>query len=238
MLVQRRLLTLRPQRLTVGLLLLCSSCAPKLATIETVRDTTLLFSAATVLQHDWQHFPLRGETDYKLVSVDGRVAIRAVGKNSASGLLCEVRTDIEECAQIEWAWRVDKMQPDADIRTKEYDDVAASIFLLFGDPGPLFNLKPVPTLRYVWTNSRVGVDEIIDNPYMPGIVKNVVVRTGHSGTGRWFIEKRDFVQDFERAFGRPPEKPIRALVLFTDNDQTRQPVTAYYDWARLYCPRS
>jgi len=198
----------------------------------------LLFSAKTAIQDAWQHFPLHGETEYRLVAMDGRVAIRAVGRNSASGLICEVLVETKNCAEIEWSWRVDQLQADADIRVKQQDDVAASIFLLFGDPGPIFAPQRVPTLRYVWTNSRVEPETIVDNPYMPNVVKNVVVRSGRQRAGTWVTERRNFVADFEKAFGHPMEDPIRALVLFTDNDQTHQPVTAYYEMARLHCRKS
>ena len=39
--------------------------------------------------------------------------------------------------------------------------------------------------------------------------------------------------DFRRAFGRDPESPVRAVAIFTDNDQTAEPVTAYYE--RISC---
>jgi Protein of unknown function (DUF3047) len=36
------------------------------------------------------------------------------------------------------------------------------------------------------------------------------------------------VEDFRRAFGRDPPPVAEAIALFTDNDQTREPVEAYY----------
>ncbi|MEE8302032.1 MAG: hypothetical protein V3S24_06295 [Candidatus Tectomicrobia bacterium] len=32
-----------------------------------------------------------------------------------------------------------------------------------------------------------------------------------------------------------PKDHIQAIALFTDNDQTKQPVQAYYGWARVVC---
>ncbi len=43
------------------------------------------------------------------------------------------------------------------------------------------------------------------------------------------------VNDFLSAFGDSPTERIHAIVLFTDNDQTQQPVEAYYGWARVIC---
>ena len=126
---------------------------------------------------------MRGETEYRLSAVDGEIGIRAIGRRSASGLFRYVDVDPRHCASLKWAWRVDRLQPDADLRVKDREDVAASIFLLFGDPGLLFDPKPVPTLRYVWTNGHVPEETVIDNPYMPGVVRSLVVRSGEEYLG-------------------------------------------------------
>jgi len=99
----------------------------------------------------------------------------------------------------------------------------------------LFDPKPVPTLRYVWTNERLTTDSIIDNPYLPGVVKSIVLRRGAAIDGHWVSERRNVVADFTRAFGYAPTKRIQAVILFTDNDQTREPVEAYYASGRANC---
>ena len=68
---------------------------------------------------------------------------------------------------------------------------------------------------------------------MPKLVKNVVVRAGPRDSGQWLTESRDLAADFRRAIGRDPESPVRAVPIFTDNDQTAEPVTAYYE--RISC---
>ncbi len=194
-----------------------------------------VFDPATVLQDDWIHLPLRGTTDYRMAFVDGHPALRAEPWNSASGLIRRVTIDLDRCPILEWRWRVDRLQPDADLRSKSGDDVAASLFLLFGDPGMLSDPEPVPTLRYVWTNHRVEEETVIENPYMPGIVHNLVVESGTRRLGTWVTERRDMAADFYRAFGRGPGQAVGAVAIFTDNDQTGQPALAYYGAARVLC---
>ncbi len=181
------------------------------------------------------HLPLRGTTDYRLEFLDGRLAIRAEPWKSASGLIRRVAIDPNRCPILEWHWRVDRLQPDADLRTREGDDVAASIFLLFGDPGMLSDPEPVPTLRYVWTNDRVTKEQLVENPYMPGIVHNLVVESGTHKLGTWVTERRDMAADFYRAFGRKPVDGVSAIAIFTDNDQTGQPALAHYGAAKVLC---
>lgn len=221
----------------VGLLFLASACAtpaPETGADPTGR-TIPLFGAETVIADQWQHLPLQGKTEYRITAHQGLIAIRGVGKHSASGLIRRVTGDLSRCSEIAWSWAVTKIQPSADLRVKERDDVAASIFLLFGDPGFLSNPEPVPTLRYVWTNERHSQDTVVDNPYMPGVVRSIVVRSGDVGLGSWRHERRNVAEDFKRAFGSAPTAPIHAIALFTDNDQTHEPVEAFYGAAKMVC---
>jgi hypothetical protein len=197
----------------------------------------VLFDAAVAIDEQWMHMPLRGATDYRSAVWAGRDAIRAVGRNSASGLIRRVRVDPARCPVLEWSWAVTRIQADADLRVRGLEDVAASVFLLFGDPGLVFYPVPVPTLRYVWTNGRTARDAVVDSPYLPGVVRSIVVESGEAGAGTWIVERRNVVADFERAFGHPPRDDIGAVAVFTDNDQTKQPVEAYYGRARMICDR-
>ena len=82
----------------------------------------LLFSAERAIQDEWQQLPIRGETEYRVTASAGRVAIRAIGQRSASGLMRRVQVNPLNCPQIEWSWRVDQLQETADIRVKEKED--------------------------------------------------------------------------------------------------------------------
>jgi hypothetical protein len=109
------------------------------------------------------------------------------------------------------------------------------LVFLFGDPGFFSNPEPVPTLRYVWTNKEILNEDAIDNPYFPGVVRSIIVRRGKAAKNEWMFERRNLLNDFKAAFGYLPKDRIHAFALFTDNDQTQQPVTAYYGWARVIC---
>lgn len=231
------------RRVLLLLLCICSSVAPGCAqkpqtdssfTSDDEAQRALLH-IPWVVQHRWQELVLRGRTDYSIAVIDERLVMRAEARNSASGLMREVETDIEYCSELVWSWRVDTLQPAADIRVKSKEDVAASIFLLFGDPGMLILPDPVPTLRYVWTNERVAAGTIVDSPYLPGVVRSLVVRSGDQRLGKWLVERRNVLEDFVQAFGHLPEEDLFAVALFTDNDQTGEPVLAYYEWIELQC---
>ncbi|WP_282607446.1 DUF3047 domain-containing protein [Pelagibius sp. Alg239-R121] len=208
---------------------------------EAEGTSNYLFQAATSIQDDWFHMRMRGQTDYQLTIFDEAVAIRARGQESASGLIRAVDIDPVACPEIEWAWAATKIQQSVNLHDKQSDDVAASLFLLFGDPGLYSDPDPVPTLRYVWTTDHVQPDEVIDNPYLSGVVKSIAVRvTSPAGDqasppAAWVVEHRNILEDFTRAFGHPPAEGLQAFALFSDNDQTSEPVEAYYGWARVNC---
>jgi hypothetical protein len=81
------------------------------------------------------------------------------------------------------------------------------------------------------------VESVIDSPYMPGTVRSLVVRSGLDSAPQWITHKRHVGRDFRTAFGYAPPGPVRAIAIFTDNDQTGEDVEAYYEWARVLCKR-
>lgn len=161
------------------------------APAEPPAEGRMLFAAETAIQDQWQHVSLRGVTEYRLAVVDGRLAIRATGQNSASALVRAVEVDPVRCPWLEWSWRVERMPREADIPLREREDVAASLFLFFGDPGlGLLDWKPVPTLRYAWAAERVPIETVVDSPYLPGTVRTLVVESGEARLGRWLTARR------------------------------------------------
>lgn len=223
--------------LVVTLSLTALGCAaPRISAPDaTAGEKPSLFSPTTAITDEWTHLKLNGETQYRMAYVEGRLAVHAVGQDSASGLIRRVNVDIKKCPVLEWSWRVERLQAKADVSKQETEDVGAALYLMFGDPGFLFNPKPVPTLRYIWTNDRHATGAVVDSPYMPGVVRSLVVSSGIKDVGRWITVRRDLGEDFAHVFGKPPPHVIHAFAMFTDNDQTKQPVEAYYGAVHSVC---
>lgn len=189
-------------------------------------EPVLLADPAAPLGEAWTHQRFNAATQYDRVTVEGVAAIRAVGRDSASGLYRDVRYAVAEHPWLAWRWRVDRLQETADIRAKAREDFAAAIFLIFGRPSMLN--RNVPTLAYVWTGGRVPENAIVGSPHHPGSVRSIVVRSGGERLGEWIEERRNIIDDFRRAFGREPPGNVEIVALFTDNDQTSEPVETYY----------
>jgi len=230
-------------------LLTLAACAaqPELAREGTYDRPDTLFDPALAIRQAWTALPLAldGETrqtDYRIDSEQDRLSIRAEGRRSASGLALAVDIDAEACPYLEWEWRVEKLQEGANPYERDLDDGAAAILVMFGDPwqgeGPVAGAAPaVPTLRYLWTIQAVPEETIIDSPAWPGKLRSIVVQSGLESPLAWESEKRDLVADYQAAFGSLPRENAKAVVLYTDNDQTQEPVVAHYGAARLLCAR-
>jgi hypothetical protein len=202
------------------------------ATSISAEEPILLLADPTApIEQTWIHERFTGETDYQRTKLDGMAAIRAIGHRSASGLYRDVDYRLADHPWLEWTWRVEKLQRTADIRVKNREDFAAAVFLIFGHPSMLN--PDVPTLAYVWTSELLPEGSVVVSPHHPGSVRDVVVRSGTSELEQWLHERRNVAEDFRRAFGQDPPATVGVLALFTDNDQTGEPVEAYYGpiWA-------
>src|SRR3546814_4685871 len=71
-----------------------------------------------------------------------RLSIRAEGQRSATGLALAVDLDVETCPYLEWDWRVERLQEGANPYERALDDGAASILVMFGDPGDFAAPRP------------------------------------------------------------------------------------------------
>ena len=221
-------------------LLLLAGCVaqPQVMREGTFDRADALFDPARAIEQDWRVMPLAqdGETrttDYRIASYQDRLSIRAEGRRSASALLLRTDFDADVCPYLEWEWRVERLQEGASLYERDKEDVAASILLVFGEAAD----GDAPTLRYAWTTAKVPEETIIDSPGRPGVLRSIVVQSGVESPLAWERERRDLVADYQAAFGSLPKSRVRMVALFTDNDQTQEPVIAHYGPARLLCRR-
>lgn len=195
---------------------------------------------------DWQPFILtrtKAKTEYETAvdSATGQVVLVARAQRSASGL--KMRLDVDPMARprIAWQWRVVELIDGADNTDRFADDSPVRLLLFFdGDRTRLpareqmlldmaqvvsGHKAPYATLMYIWEN-RQPAGTVIDSA-LTGRLKMVVAGSGADRLGQWKHFERDYVEDFQRAFGEPPGRLIGVGVL-TDTDSTGGAVRAYY----------
>lgn len=200
-----------------------------LLVILAVSSTTHATQASVVIgafsQGDlstWEPQAFRGETDYRLVDIGDRKALKATSNRSASGLIKRVRIDLTRTPILAWSWRVEDALQAMDEQSKSGDDYAARIYVIVS--GGLFFWR-TRSLNYVWSRYQ-AVSSAWPNPYTANIVM-VAVTSGTDSLGKWVTVKRDVRADFRRYFGEDINA-IDGVALMTDTDNTSKRAIAYY----------
>ena len=103
-----------------------------------------------------------GDTEYSFKDRDNQLIIDAVGRDSASGLFVQEPKTCLNDNRLSWSWKVDRIQPTADITVKNKEDFAASLLVIFGKPS-LFS-KP-KGLIYAFANTDLPTGSIVNSPH-------------------------------------------------------------------------
>ena len=186
------------------------------------------------------------QTDYRPVSIDGRVVIEARSRGGASGLVHKLNVDPKDFPWLSWQWRVDRALEESDVTTKAGDDCAARIYVAFKFDGHqkswwerfkhgtkrVFAGEEIPgsAIVYAWA-SGIEAGSIIDSPYTDQS-KLIAVQSGNALKGQWVRERRNIVDDYLTAYGDAPPA-IMGIAIMTDTDNTGTETTAYYGDIRL-----
>lgn len=191
----------------------------------------------------WQHYKLPGKqpSQFRYVRMDGRHAMAAQSKSSASMVRQAVRIEPEELGSVRFSWKVPDLIAQADMALRESDDSPVRIVLAFEGDRSKFSGKnamlselartltgeelPYATLMYVWCNTRQP-GTVIVNPRTDRIRK-LVVESGPDRLRQWVDYERNIRADYEKAFGEPPGALV-GIGIMTDSDNTRSTTQAWY----------
>lgn len=196
------------------------SALPLLLAAATLRVDVALFSQGDLT--DWQSRHFSGTTDYTLGEDDGRRALRADSRAAASGLFREVQVDPAATPYLNWSWKVDGVLRGNDERSREGDDYAARVYVVFSGGLLFWRTRAV---NYVWS-SHQHIERTWLNAYT-GNARMIAVESGVTHAGKWIHERRDVRADYRRLFGEEPGR-IVAVALMTDTDNTGATVGAWY----------
>jgi len=185
----------------------------------------------------------KAPTQYRLVYDEQArsVVVHARSERSATGLKQPLDVDPQALPRVAWRWRIEDLIAGADNLDRHAEDSPVRLLLFFdGDkrrlpPRDQVALEmaemvsgqsvPYATLVYLWEN-RQPVGTVIDSAHT-GRIKMVVAGSGRSGLGQWTAFERNYVADFERAFGEAPGRLI-GIGILTDTDNTGAEADAFY----------
>jgi hypothetical protein len=159
-----------------------------------------------------------------LTTIDGETALKAVSRQSASGLIKKIRVDLEKYPYLNWRWRIEnRLTGTFDEKQKPGDDYAARIYVVVSGGIAIWNTR---ALNYVWAkNSPKG--DVWPNAFAGSNAMMTALRSSDAPVSVWHSEKRNIREDFKTLFGKEV-RFIDAVVLMSDTDNTQKEVTAHY----------
>jgi hypothetical protein len=169
----------------------------------------------------WKPKVFEGETSYSLVSEGERRVLKAESRKAASGLYKEVKLDPRKFPVLRWSWKIEGTIPNGNERTKEGDDYAARVYIVF--PRTLF--WKTKAINYIWAN-RLPKGDSLPNAFTSNAMM-VAVESGDGKIGTWVNEERNVYEDYRTLFGEDPPA-IGAVAVMTDTDNTGGAAVAYY----------
>ena len=189
-------------------------------------DRLLIDDFENGLAPGWSEKSFEGETRYRVVREGDDHVLQAKSQAAASGLVYELDFDPVEYPFLSWRWKIEDTIAAGDERTKQGDDYAARVYVIF----PHWFFPKTRTLNYIWAN-HLPAGEILPNAYT-GNAMMLAVASGPAQAGEWMQVRRNIVEDFRRAFGEDPPA-AGAIAIMTDTDNTASAATAWYDDIRL-----
>jgi hypothetical protein len=180
----------------------------------------------------WEPKEFSGESIYTIDEYKGRLALKALSHNAASGLVLEQQIDLTATPYLNWSWLVEKTLLQLDERSKNGDDFVARIYVVI-DGG--FMVWKTKSLNYVWSSNQ-DKDLVWDNAFAGSSVKMMSVRGKKAQKGQWYQEKRNVYQDLIDIFGdqgseqanQKAYKYIDIIAIMTDTDNSGKQAESYY----------
>ena len=196
-------------------------------------------------------FPkIEQHTKYTIVDLQeakaGPSVLQARANASASGLIFHTSFEVSKTPIVEWRWKIENIIPGGDATTKEGDDYALRIYIIFPyNPDEVsFGTKlkynaakliygeypPLASLNYIWAN-RQHSHSVLPNAFTSRAMM-FPVEAGTAHVNQWRSYRVDIRDDYRTAFGEEPPATA-SLAIMSDTDNTGSQATAYIDYIRV-----
>jgi hypothetical protein len=184
---------------------------------------------------------IQTHTRYSLVKDGDQVVVKAVSRQSSSGITREITIDPNEYPVVEWRWKVENILKHGDVTQKSGDDYPARLYITFEYDGSKVGFfekakyeaakffygqyPPIGAINYIW-ESKSPIGTMVPNPYTDR-VNMIVIESGKTRLNEWITEERNVYEDYMKAFGENPPK-ISGVAIMTDTDNTKESAIAYF----------
>ncbi|HNP29388.1 MAG TPA: DUF3047 domain-containing protein, partial [Nitrospirales bacterium] len=157
-------------------------------------------------------------TQYDLVNDEQQVVVKAISRQSSSGLTREITIDPKEYPVIEWRWKVENILQKGDVAQKSGDDYPARLYITFQydsnqvgffEKAKFETIKliygqypPIGAINYIW-ESKSPIGTMVPNPYTDRVYM-FVTQSGSAKLNQWVTQERNIYEDYKKAFGEDP----------------------------------
>jgi hypothetical protein len=164
---------------------------------------------------------------YSFIVENKNVFMRAHDRQNSVQLFRKKGWKIGTNPVLSWKWRVIEFPKNSNIE-KVKNDSAVGIYIVF--PARWF----VPeAIKYVWSEKVPEGTIIRKKESFP----TIVIRSGDADKGKWMLEERDVLADYEKLFKRRPSDPV-AFGFLTDSNNTGSEAIGDYDEFMILPKRS
>ncbi len=194
---------------------------PSVAESEENRLMIGSFSSGSLAE--WESKEFKGQTQYRIVDLEGKKVLRAERSGSASGLFKKQRIDLKKTPFINWSWRIDRRLGKIDEQAKSGDDYAARVYVIISGGLAFWRTR---ALNYVWASTSPK-GTIWPNAFAGDLAVMMALRSAGDDAGKWYGEKRNVLDDIRRQWGDDIQF-IDAVAIMTDTDNAQGRATSYY----------
>lgn len=166
----------------------------------------------------WQLKVNRGAPDLTVIGEGDDRVLRFKSHKSSFGIERAVNVDIDRYPMLTWNWKVSELPAGGDFRHTSTDDQAAQLLVVFADHR---------VLSYIWdTSAPKGTFQSAGAIPLLHIFA-LVCQSGAAALNQWTSESHNLVQDYERAYHRPPST-VKGLRLQINTQHTEGSAESYF----------
>lgn len=171
----------------------------------------------------WEAKRFKGETQYRLQTIDGVTVLMADSRAAGSGLFKEQAIDLQQTPFLNWSWRIGKRLLGLDEQSKSGDDYAVRVYVVVKGGLAFWQTQAV---NYVWAGNTKQ-NSIWPNAFAGNHAMMMALRGTEAPLNVWQHEKRNIKADFKQLFGTDIQG-IDAVAIMTDTDDSGGWATAAY----------
>ena len=214
---------MRGYSIGIAMLTVFLAAAPSVAAPEDEIRIPIVKASSSSAPVGWEVKEWNGKAGYSVEDTEIGKTLHLKSDAASTALHREVSFDIQTHRFLNWKWKVTKLPAGGDVRNKATDDQAIQVYVMFSRwPGGVVNRR---VLGYIWdTGAPEGG---VFTSAKTSSTRYIVLRSGPTGLGQWFEEKRNVFEDYKKLFDEEPHIDATGISVMIDSDDTKSSAESY-----------